>query len=264
MTELVRQLAELWAGHGAWALVTAIVSIVVATLISKYLDQRWKHAYDREMERFKTELGQDRLAINAALASLNAASAASHPKTLEGVELLWRAILALKDGFPGVSLYAEILTKEEWCRLPANPDSREKLGDISDMAILGFMKQQLAKAEHARPFVGELIWSMYFVYRAFVMRVVAMVEHEFDKGELTYWYEDRGIQQFLQLLLTPEEIRLVERYQAGRYNQARELMEGKILAEMNRVIAGHRSADNGLEKARKMLGTVAAVQQGST
>jgi hypothetical protein len=37
--------------------------------------------------------------------------------------------------------------------------------------------------------------------------------------------------------------------------------KGKIIAEMNRVIAGHRLADSGLEHAKKMLGVVAEIEQ---
>jgi hypothetical protein len=40
------------------------------------------------------------------------------------------------------------------------------------------------------------------------------------------------------------------------------MAEAKILAEMNRILAGHRSADSGLEHARKMLRAVAEVETG--
>jgi DNA repair ATPase RecN len=63
-------------------------------------------------------------------------------------------------------------------------------------------------------------------------------------------------------LLTEEEIHVVERYRISRYQQVRSLAEARILAEMNRIIAGHRSADSGLEHARKMLRAVADVEGG--
>lgn len=44
MTELVKQLAEQWEGHGAWAILTTIVSVIIATLISKKLDAWWLSA----------------------------------------------------------------------------------------------------------------------------------------------------------------------------------------------------------------------------
>ena len=93
MTELVKQLAEQLEGHGIWALLTTIVSVTLATLISKYLDARWKHGYDRDMEELKERTEQDRMVINTALASLNAASAASNAKALEAVQILWDTIL---------------------------------------------------------------------------------------------------------------------------------------------------------------------------
>jgi hypothetical protein len=107
-----------------------------------------------------------------------------------------------------------------------------------------------------------LIWSMFFVYRALVLRVSVIVEQDFDKGRLKYWYEDGGIQQFMRLLLTEEEIPLVERYGINRYRQIRAFAEARILGEMNRIITGHRSADSGLEHASKMLRAVAEVEGG--
>ena len=103
---------------------------------------------------------------------------------------------------------------------------------------------------------------MFFVYRALVLRVAVIVERDFDKGKLSYWYEDKGIQQFITLLLTQEEVHAVERYKAGRYQQIRSLAEARILAEMNRIIAGHKSADSGLEHASKMLRTAADIVGG--
>ena len=115
-------------------------------------------------------------------------------------------------------------------------------------------------AEHVRPFVGELLWSMFFVYRAFKLRVAVILEHGLKKGEMPYWYDDNGIQQFIRLLFTEDEIGAIERYPIARFGKARQLAESKIIAEMNRIIAGHRSADSGLEQARKMLRAVAEVE----
>ena len=59
MTDIIKQLAERCrAGHGALALLTTIVSVLIATLISKTLDARWKHHYDLAIERFKDRMEQ--------------------------------------------------------------------------------------------------------------------------------------------------------------------------------------------------------------
>ena len=126
MPDLVKQLAEQLEGHGIWALLTTIISVTLATLISKYLDSRWKHAYDKHLEEFKSRLEQDRLVLNTAVASLNSAAAAANPKIVESVETIWQAILKLRNATPGIDLYADILTKEEWCDLPGTRVWRKK------------------------------------------------------------------------------------------------------------------------------------------
>jgi len=263
MAELVKQLAEQWAGHGAWALLTTIVSVLIATLISKTLDARWKHHYDLAIERFKDRMEQDRLVFNTALSSLNSAAAAANPKIVASVETVWKAILKLREASYDIGFYADILTKEEWCDLPSNSQQRERVKAIANAGeARQLLLKELEDVELARPFVGELIWSMFFVYRALVLRVAVIVEHDFDKGKLSYWYDDNGIQQFIKLLLTEEETHVVERYRISRYQQVRSLEETRILAEMNRIIAGHRSADSGLEHASKMLRAVADVEGG--
>jgi hypothetical protein len=239
------------------------VSVTLATLISKKLDARWKHSYDRDIEQFKGRLEQDRMIINTALPSLNAVSAAFHEHILKAVETLWDAMLKLGNAFPGVTLYADILTQEEWCNLPGDARTKDKMVIPSDKDVMRFMTDELAAAEHARPFVGEVVWSMYFVYRAFILRVVGIAQRNFDAGRLPPWYKDKGIQQFVRLLLTEEEIRAAEQSQGGLFRHVRQLAESKILAEMNRIIAGHRSADSGLEHARKMLQTVAGIERGT-
>jgi isoleucyl-tRNA synthetase len=205
MTELVKQLAEKLEGHGIWALLTTIMSVILATLISKYLDSRWKHTYDQDMEQFKARLEQDRLVFNTALSSLNSAAAAVNPKIVASVETIWQAILKVRDASFPIGFYADILTKEEWCELPNNPRQRERVAAIANAGdARQHLLEELANAEHSRPFVGELIWSMFFVYRALLLRVAVIVERDFAKGHLSYWYDDPGIQQFIKLLLTEE------------------------------------------------------------
>jgi hypothetical protein len=212
MTELVKQLAERWEGNSAWALLTTIVSVIIATLISKKLDAGWKHRYERDIERFKDRMEQDRLVINTALSSLNAAASAANPKIVAAVESVWAAILKLRDASGDTGFFADLTTKEEWCGLPGSPRQAERIRAIAEGgAGRQRLMEELAAVENARPFVGELIWSMFFVYRALVLRVAVIIERNFANGTLPYWYDDSGIQEFMRLLLTPEEILVVER-----------------------------------------------------
>ena len=263
MTEIIKQLAEHWAGQGAWALLTTLVAVTIATLIAKGLDARWKHHYDRDTERFKAQIEQNHLILTTAMSSLTSAAAAANPKVVEAVETIWKAIIRLRDESYAAGFYADITTKEEWCNLPSHPRQKEQVKAIAEAAEKRHhLLKELAAAEQVRPFVGELIWSMYFVYRALVLRVAVIVERDFSKGKLAYWYEDSGIQEFLRLLLTEEEIAAINQYDVSRFKQITAFAENRILREINRIISGHQSADSGLEHARKILRTVGEVEAG--
>ncbi len=228
MTELVKQLSERWEGNSAWALLTTIVSVVIATLISKKLDARWKHVYERDIERFKDRMEQDRLVSNTALSSLNAASSAANPKIVAAVESVWAAMLKLREASSDTGYFADLTTKEEWCGLPSRPRQAERVLAIAEGgAARQRLMEELAAVENVRPFVGELIWSMFFVYRALVLRVAVIIERNLSRRTLPYWYEDNGIQEFTRPLLTTEEIALVERYPINRHRQLTAMAEAK-------------------------------------
>lgn len=207
------------------------------------------------LEHIRAQLQQGQALSAAATTSFLTARAAAHDRTLDAVQRLWDAVLRIRAAEPSIVGVTSFLTADEIRALREMPQFKDALVRVRLQDVLSG-ELISPEVEKLRPFVGELLWSLFFGYRALVgrMGVLFAVDGPSAKKEkMVYYLDDPIFSQLLEALLTPDEIGLVQKQIVGAYPFARGLIEQKILVQARQVIDGAHSADTALAQARRIL-----------
>ena len=136
-------------------------------------------------------------------------------------------------------------------------DSRFRLSIPTEKDLVSLLSQRI---EQERPFLGEELYALFFVYRAIIGRICFLLERDVAKGYVKSWFQDDGIRQLLRLVLASEQVKEFEELTFVHVNWMTNAIEGRILSELRSVIVGTQSVDDGLEQASRILEAVQAVE----
>jgi hypothetical protein len=108
-----------------------------------------------------------------------------------------------------------------------------------------------------RPYLGEILWLRFFIYRAFVGRLGYLISRGKERRHISDWRDDKGIRQILAGAL-PQNIitTLLDKQKFSIYEVFSQL-EAAILQEISLVLSGRRSASDSFENARELHQAVA-------
>jgi len=263
-------ITKVFASASVTAALIGVVAWLLRTWIKERLARAVEHEYARRLETLKAELAVrnaealERVRVElqkgqalsaAATTSFLAARAAAHDRTLDAVQQLWSGVLGIRSGEPSIVGVTNFLTADEIRGVREMPQFREALARLRLQDVLSgpLVSPDLEKV---RPFVGELLWSLFFGYRALVGRMAVLFASDGPsrgRNTIVYYLDDAGFRQLLDALLPPEEIRLVEAQVVGAYGLARTLIEQKMLLQARKVIEGEQSADAALVQARRII-----------
>jgi hypothetical protein len=161
-------------------------------------------------------------------------------KRLSAAETLWTTVLDLRERFSAVIFFYTILVPSEYDSVfELNSKTRDIVGGINDALIADAMRRA-QKVEENRPYISESLWSPFFVYRAFVGRLAALIVMGKGNRHIGDWREDNGIRQILGSL-----------YEKGQLDA--------FLAAKNNLHAVNQVLD-GLQKV--MLDKIAEISSG--
>jgi len=106
--------------------------------------------------------------------------------------------------------------------------------------------------EMQRPFLGERLWTLFFLYRAFSGRLAFRVVDGKQKGALPVWDADAGITDLLKTTLSSAEIETARSPKFGGPQYAINLFEQKIIGEADRWISGKSAAELSIEEGQHL------------
>ncbi len=208
-----------------------------------------KSEYDVQMERLRAENTRQQAVEVAARASLADASRAVHERRLTAAGTAWTTILRVRDAASPAVIYLDILTDDELAALPNNQRARSQIEKSGgDMAL-----NRIAKAaqgiDESRPFIGDQIYTLLYVYRAISLRVEFLLARCLERERFDPWWTDSGVRQHLGLVLDKQELQRIDDLPVGRFGQVRSLLELKILQEIQTLISGEQAARFTIERA---------------
>ena len=97
----------------------------------------------------------------------------------------------------------DILLPEEYQDFVTNPRLRSSVPEFEKEYSI-FSNPQI---EYVRPFLGEHLFTLFFIYRAVNGRICVLLERDVKAGEVKPWFDDAGVHRLLRTILTEDEIR---------------------------------------------------------
>ena len=242
-------------------IVVGVPIYVFRTWIIQRVKQSIIHDYAQDLESHKDEIGRLTTRLHAVQSTANAAliegQRVSAEWRIKAADALWREVLRLRNESPSVLTMLDVLAPGEYQKFVTDEDFRSLVPDMTEVSqIYGNFEE----IEHVRPFLGERLFTLFFIYRAVNGRICFLLVRDVKKGRVTPWYVDNGIHRLLNEVLTPEEFSQFSNLPGRHVRWVRSLIEGKILDHLRRVIAGEISTTEGLEQARKVQEIMQAIE----
>ena len=255
-----------WEALGPFLLAVLLVSsawtlalYLLRTWLAERLIQSTKHDFDLAIEQHKAELGKatdQYLALqSAAHSALIQGQRVSAEKRVQAAETTWRSVLDIRNKTATPLMMLDILNPSEYQLFVTKKGFRATVPNLEDLQVL-----ETPDIEQSRPFLGDKLFAMVFVYRAIRGRICFLLDRDVQKGHVTPWFQDDGVKRLLQEVLSSEELEDFERLSKLRIRWVNNLLEQKILEDLRKVIDGTQSVDEGLEQARRILEAVRAVE----
>ncbi len=166
----------------SFELVAAFGSVqAVITGLVVFLGRIWInriHEQDRarlaaELEAVRAERERDKTILEAAFSVLSMSHGAAYQKRVEAVSELWKAIILIRENTPPLVNISDVLVWSEYGDIIKNPRLQTYRNGLTEHAT--FSPFELTKeVEEHRPFMGTVLWSLFFAYRALTARTALL------------------------------------------------------------------------------------------
>ena len=244
-----------WEAVGASALaVTLILAVLslLAFLFRTWISERISYGFDRNLERFKDDIGRStaqHVAVqSAANASLTEAQRVAAEWRVRAADELWRHVVRIgKEAYLALTLL-DLLRPDQYDTIANSEDISGVVPPLSGSSLL---KGDVI--DHVRPVVGERLYSLCFFYRVIFGRIWFLLERDIGEGHVSPWFNDTEILQHLAEVLTKDEMNQFYSWSGLHLWRTRHLLESKILNDIRRIIAGTHTVDEGLTQAKSIL-----------
>ncbi len=227
-----------------------------------------KNEYSLELERLRAEVARQRDFMSNISTAISTGYMATHPHIVDAIRGLWSNVLEVNRISSTYFLVHDLLPGKQVEQLTPEYAAKQIYISRDD-----FDKQTLelaSKSEIKRPFIGERLWTLYYVYRAFAFRICLKMHITQEKsGKIYAWNKDEQGQpdthlfDTLKIVLAEDELNYVRNIPLGAPSQILNLLKSKILSEMNELVFGKRMLSMSIEEQQKVEELLPKSQAGS-
>jgi hypothetical protein len=246
---------------GGGAVISAAAGAWVGGLVAKRIAHGWEHKHQRDLEAYKAESERDRSVLSAVIQSHSAGQAAATERRLVAVEALWSTVRLWRDESGVPLLFFGILVPSEYN--DHTPQMRARLDSLNEDNLHAFSAEN-DKLELHRPFLGERLWLLFWVYRAFLGRLTYKLIKGYEAGDIRDWREDKPTVDLLRGTLSDAEMATVLESRLQAAQLVVDQLEHKMLTEMNRVVSGESRAEESFQHARKVRELITSADRRAT
>lgn len=223
--------------------------------ITEKLKVIWEGNKEKELENLKSSLEKERDILNIALSSLSKSSQIEQKKSLSGIEKLWTFLIDLRKYAGSATTFYTVLIPKEYNDAFSNDKIMSMIQHYSLEDIVEKTKGGNKDIEVFRPYFGEILWALFFVYRAFLMRVCWIIARGLEKTNIPNWRNDTGLKQMIESVFTKDEIKHIIGSDIYDLQNIISNFEQKIMIEISKILSGKRRAEINFESANKILQT---------
>jgi len=222
----------------------------IFVLLQNRLLDRWRHSDQKEIEALRGMIDRNNSVLTTVLSKTLPDRFVE--KRLGALETIWNFVIATKNKPPAViSLMYSILGDEE---LTIENVRKMSKGTLEKLDVDGTLMKSPMLLEHAslRYLIPPKLWSIAFVYQAIVNRSAYLAIDGLRRGKFIYWKNDTGMKAMLENVLDKTEIDYVYNLQFQTYDTVLNLLEHKILTEMNRIISGETDSEDSVKVVKRI------------
>ena len=252
----------------AWNLIGYVVAsfggiVAISTAITAFLGKRaadrlylkWKNDYDRGIEVLKDQLSTTRTILQTAMSSASQVQLAAQDHALSAVKVLWTSIMGIHDyAYPILFMY-EILLPEEYDTVFKKPGLVPGIS-LSEHATK--IEEFGGPVAQCRPFLGERLWTHFWVYRAIMGRLCFKVIEGHNRRKIYPWdidldgKQDKALVALVSSVLSKEEMASLDDLRAGVPGRLLTILEQRILGETECIISGRRMGEISIEEGQHL------------
>lgn len=243
-----------------WKLITAlggftvIIASVFAYLGKKLADnifKRFETHQTKQIELFKNSISRQNSLIKQVASDHSKSFHEFNQKRIEAIDLMWKEILKIKEILEEVLFIDSILTYEELENIYKSDNDKTKTRlrilyniDLTKVAITNELKE-------FKPYISNSMWLNYEIYLRTLSRSTFVLMN-IPKKYKKWWRGDVMIKQILENHFSKEEVSFFNKQLVGGLNSIAQLVEQKILNEMQSIISGEKAAENALMYIKKL------------
>jgi hypothetical protein len=194
----------------------AMVTFLLGEWITERLKNAIKHEYDRDIESYKNMLAR----IHAATAE---GQKAAIERRMKAFGRLWKTMLSIREKTSPYNMYYDIRTEIEWLDLPPNDDFQSHIGVVNDNMMLALSGD--TSIEEERPYIGEIVWALFFAYRAFSLRLIYLSRQSLSNPSRINWNTDLSTRGLLVATLSVNELAELDRMEISKIDFVRRSIE---------------------------------------
>ncbi|WP_207432750.1 hypothetical protein [Sabulibacter ruber] len=235
-------------------LIGILVTIIIAFFgfIGRAIFTKWKHSLDLEIKLLDSKNSQN----ERLLSSFSSTSNISQTKRIEAIEEFWAHVLDIKKCIPSAGHLAySILSQNEL------DDFFNLQGDLPKLFLQQVPNKEseeifwelCGKCERLRPFLGEALWLNFQMLQGFVGRTRFIFKESVNKKSLTFWQDDDFFARIFLALFTEDENKLINSNRYSSYQYALEVLEQRLLTEVNDILSGKRLTYDSVTMAKKLI-----------
>lgn len=221
--------------------------------------EKLKNYYAIELEQLKSEISQRQDLLSTSLNAFSSGYTSSRERTLVAIETLWKKVLEIRGQVLGVTFFYSILLPSEYLEVASN-ETNKVIPKINPDEFENSFIQMSTELDELRPFLGESLYRLYYIYRAFAYRQAFKVLRRKVKEIIYEWdkdfdgKEDSAMYQTLKEVLTEEELQVIIRNSQpfAPVQGILNAIELKIVAEMNEWIFGRQLAKMSIEEQQRI------------
>jgi hypothetical protein len=246
-------LTQIIAIVGGWSVVVGAVSAWVGKLLAERASLNWKQSHQKELEDLKDQMAREKLVLGAAVNTFSFGQQKAQEKRLEAVEALWNSVLEVRRACQKAIFFYSMLLPNEYNDLLTNTKLQKSFSDLNYESTLGKISDHSDLEKH-RPYLGETLWYLFYLYNAILGRMTYLLIDGKEKGDITNWMTDSLTSQYLDHIMTGEQLEQIKNNQSNAAGRVLMFLEGYLLEEISLIVSGERSSKESFEYAQRLKG----------
>jgi hypothetical protein len=167
---------------------------------------------------------------------------------MEAIDKLWGVITELDRKCGPITLWFNIALPSEYIQIRSNPKTSSTFQSVTRERVMNWINEASA-LENYRPYLGEVLWQQFFLYRSILGRLGLMITQLKEGEEVQDWKEQKIIQEPLKALLDKSEYDEVITARFGSVTLALNFIQSKMLKEIDNILSGRQSSIDSLRNS---------------